>query len=243
MNTVFSLPIAGAAPVAPPTMPDSAHDHADAKLLELASRLDMAVVEENNADAEAQRVEAELKTERLDRELQRWEEAQERSSAIIRLIETTQAKTIDGLLVKVKAVQWCRSGNLFSEGDKENTSTDVRLCQSMFNDLVAMGKDAASNIRAVDDSPLVPARAKQDRAFASAYFDLESDVRDLTRAARLAQVQLHSAVGQLSPDGHGSYIEAPDQEPTELATFAVDHVAAMAKRFEELYDRLWPAAS
>jgi hypothetical protein len=72
---------------------------------------------------------------------------------------------------------------------------------------------------------------------ASAFHALEGEVCDLTRMARLAELQLHEAVGELSLVD-GEYTEAPKAETTDLAVFAVSQVAVLAKRFEELYFRL-----
>jgi hypothetical protein len=70
--------------------------------------------------------------------------------------------------------------------------------------------------------PPTAALSKRRVAFAGAFLELEPEIRDLTRAARLAQLQLHEAVGELRCDAHGNYIELPDKETVELATFAVD---------------------
>jgi hypothetical protein len=46
---------------------------------------------------------------------------------------------------------------------------------------------------------------------------------------------LRRAIGELS-FVDGKYVEAPDPEETELATFAVMTVARKAEEFERLYD-------
>jgi hypothetical protein len=66
------------------------------------------------------------------------------------------------------------------------------------------------------------------------YFEIEGGVPDLTRMARLAELQLHEAVGELQ-HRDGKIVEIPDTEATELAIFAVSQMAIMAKKFEELY--------
>jgi len=76
----------------------------------------------------------------------------------------------------------------------------------------------------------------EDQLLANAYSDLEGEVTDLTRMARLAEIQLNTAIGQLECND-GKYIEAPDYEATDLAIFAVTEMAKMAKRFEDLYYR------
>jgi hypothetical protein len=81
------------------------------------------------------------------------------------------------------------------------------------------------------------AAATERERFAKAFQALEGEVCDLTRMARLAELQLYEAVGELSFAG-GEYTETPKVEATELAVFAVSQMADMAKRFEELYYRL-----
>jgi hypothetical protein len=55
--------------------------------------------------------------------------------------------------------------------------------------------------------------------------------------ARLAELQLHEAVGELAYQD-GVCTEAPDAQATELSVFAVAQMAVMAKRFEDLFFRL-----
>ena len=68
----------------------------------------------------------------------------------------------------------------------------------------------------------------------NAYSDLEPEVANLARMARLAEIQLNKAVGQLRCED-GKYVEVPDYEATDLAIFAVSQMAKMVERFEELY--------
>ena len=82
-----------------------------------------------------------------------------------------------------------------------------------------------------------PALAAECEHFSSAFSDLEGEICDLTRMARLAELQLYEAVGEL-PFVGGEYSEAPNLEATELAIFAVSQMAVMAKRLEEIYYRL-----
>ena len=74
----------------------------------------------------------------------------------------------------------------------------------------------------------------EDRLLAVTYADLEHEVTDLTRMARLAEIQVDNAIGQLSLVD-GKYTEPPEAEATDLAVFAVSQMAGMAKRFQELY--------
>jgi hypothetical protein len=101
------------------------------------------------------------------------------------------------------------------------------------------GASNADNEHQGKSQPLCTAIAQAtERAhFASAFHDLEGEVCDLTRMARLAELQLYEAVGELS-FVDGKYTEPPKVEATDLAVFAVSQMAVLAKRFEELYYRL-----
>jgi hypothetical protein len=84
--------------------------------------------------------------------------------------------------------------------------------------------------------PAAAVAHSKDRLMANAYSDLESEVTDLARMARLAEIQVNNAIGQLECKD-GKYIEAPDDEAADLAIFAVSEMAKMAERFKELYYR------
>jgi hypothetical protein len=75
-----------------------------------------------------------------------------------------------------------------------------------------------------------------------ALLEIESSLRDLPRAARLAEEQLHWAIGELAFNG-SEYTEIPNYAKTELAIFAVSQVAKMAKDLEGLYDRIYDEAA
>ena len=66
--------------------------------------------------------------------------------------------------------------------------------------------------------------------------DLEPDLRDLRRAARLAEKQLHNAISNLA-FVDGKYTEVPDAEEAELAIFAVESVARRAEELEQMFNR------
>jgi hypothetical protein len=70
--------------------------------------------------------------------------------------------------------------------------------------------------------------------FSDAFSSLEGGVCDLTRMARLAELQMYEAVGALAIMD-GEYTELPKREATELAIFAVSQMADMAKKLEELW--------
>ncbi|OKO73192.1 hypothetical protein AC630_29090, partial [Bradyrhizobium sp. AS23.2] len=77
--------------------------------------------------------------------------------------------------------------------------------------------------------------------FARAFCSLESDVCDLTRMARLAQLQVHEAIGELKYED-GTCVEAPDTESTELATFAVALLTEKVRELEREWYRLFNGA-
>lgn len=73
--------------------------------------------------------------------------------------------------------------------------------------------------------------------FSDAFAELEGEVYDLARAARLANEQLYRAVGELQTDGT-RFVEVPDANDTELAMFAVSQVLKMAEELRSLWLRL-----
>ena len=68
--------------------------------------------------------------------------------------------------------------------------------------------------------------------------DIEAGIFNLKRAARLAQLQLHIAIGELQYDASGNCIEPPDAENADLAVSAVDQVFDLAEKLERLHAEL-----
>jgi hypothetical protein len=68
----------------------------------------------------------------------RCDQAYARTGEIVALIEVAPASTIDGLVVKAKAVRWCRTGDIDDE-ELSDAATDTRICQSILRDLAALG--------------------------------------------------------------------------------------------------------
>jgi hypothetical protein len=93
-----------------------------------------------------------------------------------------------------------------------------------------------SNIRKLQPQ-LAAALATERAHFSEAFGKLEGEICDLAQMARLAELQLYEAVGELSFVG-GKYTEPPKVEATGLAVFAVSQMAVMAKRLEEFYTHL-----
>lgn len=71
------------------------------------------------------------------------QEANERSSKIVEAIEAETARTLQGLFVKMKAVRWCRVGDL-SDEEIAHAATDTRLLQSILVDIEGIAKRAAA---------------------------------------------------------------------------------------------------
>src|SRR5450759_5178225 len=92
-------------------------------------------------------------------------------------------------------------------------------------------REPGLKVTTLHPAPVAPSEG--DRWHGS-YADLESEVQSLTRMARLAELQLYQSVGGLSFKD-GEYTAPPAAEGTELAVFAVQRMADMAKKFEELY--------
>jgi hypothetical protein len=91
---------------------------------------------------------------------------------------------------------------------------------------------------------MVPAAgtAAPEPRLGRAFSEIEGSLRDLPRIARLAEEQLHRAIGELAFNG-SEYTEIPNYATTELAIFAVSQVAIMAQDLEVLYDRIYREAA
>jgi hypothetical protein len=131
-------------------------------------------------------------------------------------------------------------------GARENAAQEAKVnafiadCGQSW-DWIFAGDVRGMICRAAGHSPQSASLTKTEadakaREVSSALFDLEGDLRDLPRIARLANEQLHRAIGELAFDG-SEYTEIPNYAKTELAIFAVSQVAQMAKDLEALYDR------
>jgi hypothetical protein len=80
------------------------------------------------------------------------------------------------------------------------------------------------------------------REVSSALLDLESSLCDLPRIARLAEEQLHRAIGELEFNG-SEYTEITNYAKTELAIFAVSQVEQMAKDLKGQFYRIYSEAA
>lgn len=120
-----AVPLAGAAGTAAYLAPPASPPHPDAALLALGLELDAAWAAERTT------------WDRSDR----WSEgddliaeaAVEASAAVVHRIEKVPARTLDGLLVKARAVSWCLCGEAFTPD--EGASTDLQLAHAIVEDL------------------------------------------------------------------------------------------------------------
>ena len=71
------------------------------------------------------------------------EEANARTTAIVRSIEAQPAHTMAGLLVKATAVRWCRTGEL-DDDELARAATDTRILHSILLDIFAINEQSAS---------------------------------------------------------------------------------------------------
>jgi hypothetical protein len=137
-------------------------------------------------------------------------------------------------------------------GARENAAQETKIIAFITDcgqpvDWIFNGDVRGLICRAAGNSPQSASLTKtsgaceKTREVSSGLSDLESSLRDLPRIARLAEEQLHRAIGELAFNG-SDYTEIPNYAKTELAIFAVSQVAQMAKDLEDLYDRTWSEA-
>lgn len=69
------------------------------------------------------------------------EEARDRTGSIVEQISKQTANTVEGLVVKAKAVSWCWSDEL-DDVEEIGTTTDMTILRTMVKDLVALGTPA-----------------------------------------------------------------------------------------------------
>ena len=97
--------------------------------------------------------------------------------------------------------------------------------------------EADMNVTTLHPATVTPS---EDGLLANAYSDLEPEVTDLSRMARLAEIQMNKAVGQLSCKDR-NYIEVPDYEDTDLAIFAVSQMQSQDSQGARPHDSTHPA--
>jgi hypothetical protein len=72
--------------------------------------------------------------------------------------------------------------------------------------------------------------------------DLETEIRDLTKLALLAEQQIGRAIGELRCNQDGQYVEFPDMKTTSLAVLVVEKLHDAAEELEAKFDRLFEQA-
>jgi len=104
--------------------------HPDAELLGLGAQLDIHMKREKAL--------IEMATdENLETTLVIAEICVRDAAPVARRIEALQARTMEGLLVRAKALKWSRGEDTFDLSDYGQTG-DVRLVNSIISDLLAM---------------------------------------------------------------------------------------------------------
>ena len=116
----------------------TAQPHPDAELLRLGVMLTEAWAAENEAWA--------LGEGEMDDDAPNTARAfslTDVTSAVVTGIENTRALTLDGLLVKMQAITWCRDGDLIGVDDLAqggSPATETRLLAGLLADLSSMWK-------------------------------------------------------------------------------------------------------
>jgi len=105
--------------------------HPDAELLRLGDELERAWTEERAAFHATEGICTHETDEYTDAFVGK-------TSEIAARIKNVPARTFDGLLVKVRAIQWCRDCDLFEPEESWKCSTDSQLAKSIANDLMLM---------------------------------------------------------------------------------------------------------
>lgn len=90
---------------------------------------------------------------------------------------------------------------------------------------------------ACERDPIEIRKANRRAGLAQAFLALEPDVCDLARMARLAELQLQKAIGDLRHED-GICVEVPDTENAEIATFAVSLLAEKVQGLKREWYRL-----
>lgn len=102
-------------------------EHPDRALLLLAERME-------KANAEYELVQAQYHGDASHEADEACEAAHRVVSRLVSEITTKTARTIDGLRVKARAIQWCQSGEPIEFGNGE--ASDVRLAAQIVNALL-----------------------------------------------------------------------------------------------------------
>lgn len=113
---------------------------ADAELIRLGLLLDEAAAREAAAWAAYARAGHDDENEKIAEALNAH------TGAVVHQIEQLTSASVAGLLVKLRAIEWCCAGEpITAENlcDSRDPTTDMRLLASVVSDLAAMGRAAA----------------------------------------------------------------------------------------------------
>ena len=126
-------------PIDVPPPASTPEPHPDAPLLQLDDRLSKAWAKENTAWADAEDEDDDDGPKGLVAV-----QLNEATRRLVEIIGNTHASTLDGLLVKMRAIAWCRSGRPFDLSDLHHRAgeapTDMKLLADLLGDLSRMGR-------------------------------------------------------------------------------------------------------
>lgn len=134
-SVILGLSSAAIAAAAVPA-PSIASDIADRRLADLGRQLELAQAYEAEC-YHACDVALDMQLGVPEAE-ERADAANHATHAIALEIESLQATTLSGLVVKARAVKWCRAGDVEHDADADS-ATDTRILQSILRDLVRCG--------------------------------------------------------------------------------------------------------
>jgi hypothetical protein len=126
----------GAAAAPPAVAAPSAAAHPDAELIRLGDALDVAWAVENRAFEAAKGEHDDSGPLTL-----KAQKAQEAASEIVARVEAIPATSLAGVLVKVRAIAWCRDGDPITAEDLDDAAdpaTECRLIAGVLNDLARL---------------------------------------------------------------------------------------------------------
>jgi hypothetical protein len=134
------------------------------------------------------------------------------------------------------------AGNIAKDGAIESIEAWEVAVLAKANSFLRAKHSAALKLPApYETDQLQSLKTHEREGFARAFCDLESDVCDLTRMARLAQLQVHEPIGELKYE-EGTCVEVPDTERVGLATFAVSLLTEKVRELERKWYRRFNGA-
>jgi hypothetical protein len=145
-------------------------------------------------------------------------------------LAATIPTTIEGILAKMEYVasEHARGNHIYVDTDL------VTVIQTVVDSGLLRGRKTKQHRPCTAEKQITAEREN----FAKAFTGLEGDVCDLTRMARLAQLQVHETIGELRCED-GKCVEVPDTENVDLAIFAVSLLNDKVKELEATWYRLF----